>query len=226
MLDGGALGVRRQREDEDAPSVLRREVEQRTQRAEPEVRRDGDGVPGERGVAHEGVGVPRHGRADVAALGVDDRQQPRRAGVGDDPLQGRDPAGAVPLEERRLRFDAGDVPGEGLDDGAAEPLHTVRVVGQAPRREQRRVRVDPRAQRTVRGDRSGEPRPEARDAHARKPSQAPTSRAVCSCSDATRNPSPWRSASRVASMACTAAESSWIVVMIGEPTDVAAARIS
>ncbi len=52
-----------------------RQVDRRVERTEAQVGRDGECVAGQRGaVAQERVRVRRHGRADVAALGVDDRR--------------------------------------------------------------------------------------------------------------------------------------------------------
>ena len=122
----------------------------------------------------------------------------------------------MPLEERRLRLDDGDVPGEGVDAGQREPLEPARVVGQPPLGEQARVRVDPDAQRPVRGHRDREPLTEGRR-HGRA-----FFRAACmSCSDRTPIPSP-----RIASMPCTTAAAACTVVMHGMPRATAADRIS
>ena len=127
----------------------------------------------------------------------------------------------MPLEERRLRLDDGDVPGEGVDAGQREPLEPARVVGQPPLGEQARVRVDPDAQRPVRGH-AREPLPEAAAGRERRRHERAFLRAACmSCSDRTPIPSP-----RIASMPCTTAAAACTVVMHGMPRATAADRIS
>ena len=103
-----------------------------------------------------GVGVRARGRADVAALAVDDHEQPGRAGVADDALEGGDAVGAEHLEERELRLDGDCVRRDRVDDPAAEPRSRlgrgrpadVRVAAQLER-EQVEPRVEPDDQLAV-----------------------------------------------------------------------------
>ncbi len=67
-----------------------------------------------------GVGVGAGGRADVAALAVDDHEQAGVARVGDDALEGGEPVAAEHLEEGELRLDRDDVRSDRVDDAAAE----------------------------------------------------------------------------------------------------------
>ena len=89
----------------------------------PEVRVDRHRVRQRRLVAARlevGRGVGARGRADVAALGVREHQQPRRARVGAGVLEGAHPVRAERLEERELRLDGDDVRRDRVDDPAAE----------------------------------------------------------------------------------------------------------
>jgi hypothetical protein len=104
----------------------------------------------------EVVAVGVHRRADVAALGVQQHQGTGGPGTGDGVLQDGETAGAVPLVERQLRLEDGDRAGQRVDDGVGEPGEPVRVVAQPPPLEQRRVRVDPHAQRAAGGHGVGE----------------------------------------------------------------------
>ena len=75
------------------------QVQRRPQRLEPEVGADGERVAGRDGVLAEvGLGVGRHRRADVAALGVEDDQ---RAGLAQ--RQDRRAPGRPPRASRRPR---------------------------------------------------------------------------------------------------------------------------
>src|SRR5690606_29084880 len=150
---------------------------------------------------------------------------------------------AVPLEEGRLRLDRRDLPGDRLEGAAGELPHALGVVAQSPGLQQRRMRVDPGEDRPVLRDRLLQPRAEG-GAHAPAPAgcaaaagsgaeaSAPraeparaaareaSSRATWSCRLVTA-----KEPSGSASMACTAAWNSCIVVMIGTSTLVAAARM-
>ena len=123
VLHLGALRVGGQREHEQAGAVASRGLDERVERAEAEVGADRDRVGGQRrGRVEVGVGVGLAGRADVAALDVQEHQGAGRPGLGDHPLQHRDAAAAEPLEERRLRLDHRDVRRQRLDRGQREPL--------------------------------------------------------------------------------------------------------
>ena len=134
----------------------------------------------------------------------------------------------MPLEEGRLRLQ-GRRPRPGrLEHSQAEVTQPGGVVGQAPRAQQGRVRVDPHAQGAPLGHRIGEAAPEgsaqgladgartdADDAH--RAARA----ASCSCRDVTENgPFP------TTSIAWTAAPNCCTVVMIGLSAAVVAVRIS
>src|SRR5690606_15424769 len=132
----------------------------------------------------------------------------------------RDPSRPADLEERRLRLDHRDLTGQRLHRGQREALQRAGVLGQAPRAQQRRVRIDAGAQRTARPHRFREPLTEAGlPGH----SSVPSCRiAACSfCSE--RTPMlPWIAAS----MPCTAAAAPCTVVTQGTSRDTAAVRIS
>ena len=133
--------------DHEHPPVMRRGgLQQRPQRAEPQIRRGRHRVGGQRRVARPGGGVGRHGRPDVAPLGVGQHQHPGLAQRADGAFQHRVPGGAVGLEERHLRFDDRET-GERLDADVAERGQPVGGGGQAPRRQQLGMRVDAQAQR-------------------------------------------------------------------------------
>ena len=105
-------------------------VDQRLQGVVAEVRAGGDRVGAEAGgrageaggAAERGAPVGRAGRGDVAALDVEDHRQLVLVGAPDDRAEGAPAGGAVLLEERRLRLDAGGDVGDGVDDAAAELL--------------------------------------------------------------------------------------------------------
>ncbi len=216
-----ALLVGGEAQDEQPPARRERQVDRGRERPEPEVRRHGQRVPRQRrAVAEERLRVRVHGRADVAPLGVHDDERPGRLRRRDHVLEGRDPARAVPLEERRLRLDRGHAPPDRLDDPETELADARGVVGQAPCLEEAGVRVDPDAQGPVVVHGRGEPRPE-RCRHAVAPARRAVRSARCSCRLPTAN-----GPASCASMPCTAAESCWTVVTIGLSAAVVAARIS
>ena len=109
------------------------------ERAEAEERAGGDRVGGQRrGRVEVGVGVGLRGGADVAALHVEQHQRAGRPGLGDHPLQDRDPAAAEPLVERRLRLDDRDERRHRLDHGEREPSRARPRRRRAPSVQQRR----------------------------------------------------------------------------------------
>ncbi len=189
-------------------------VQQRPQRPEPQVRRRRHRVAGQGRVPQPRRGVGGHGGPDVAALGVGEHQYPGRAQVGDRAFQDRVARRAVRLEECDLRLDDGEAR-ERLHADGAEGGQPVGVGRQPPGRQQFRMRIDTQAQRPARGDRLGQPRPEA--GHA----QWPSSVACSSCRD--RTPMSPR---MPASMPCTAAEAPCTVVTHGMFICTAAERIS
>ena len=155
VLGAGVLHLRPllvggQRQHEQPGVVLAGGVDHRVERAEAEVRDGRDRVGGQRrGGVEVGVGVGLRGRADVAALDVEQHQRAGGPGLGDHPLQHGDPAAAEPLVERRLRLDHRDVRRQPLDRRQREPLQPGHVVGQPPLGQQPGVRVDARAQRAA-----------------------------------------------------------------------------
>ena len=86
----GALRVGGRRQHEHPAAVRRGAVQQRPQRAEPQVGRGRHGVGGQRRVARPGGGVGRHRRPDVAALGVGQHQHAGATQRGDGVFQHRD----------------------------------------------------------------------------------------------------------------------------------------
>src|SRR5690606_21030802 len=129
-------------------------------------------------------------------------------------LEDRDPRRPVPLVERRLRLERGDAPAERVDVTPAERPQPRDVVAEPPALQERRVRVDPDAQRPVGGHRRCEPAPERgrrdaadRPAVVRRAHRAARS-ASCSWRERTVN-----GPERTASIAWTAAASCWTVVM-------------
>ena len=79
VLDGRPLGVRGQREDEDAAAVSGRQIERRPQRTDAEIGTHSDRVGTQRaGWIEVRVGVRGHRRADVAPLHV---EQDKRSGL-------------------------------------------------------------------------------------------------------------------------------------------------
>ena len=122
VLHAATLRVGGEREDEDPAAGRRGEVERRAQRLEAQVGAHRQGVARGDGVLAEvGLGVGRHGRPDVAALGVEDDQRARLAQGDDGALEDRHPARAEHLEEGGLRLHHTDVPRERLDAGVGEP---------------------------------------------------------------------------------------------------------
>ena len=132
-------------------------LDHRVERAEAEVGAGGDRVGGQRrGGVEVGVGVGLAGRADVAALDVEQHQRAGGPRLGDHPLEHGDAAAAEALVERALRLDHADDRRDGLDHRQREPLQRRDVVGQAPLLEQRDVRVDADAEAAALLDRAGE----------------------------------------------------------------------
>src|SRR6476469_332425 len=131
LLDVGAAGVRGAGEHEQAGAVAAGGQEGREGVA-AHVRSHGQGV-GHRPLAVPGVqpglGVGGAGRADIAALGVDDHQQTGLACQLADPLERRDAVAAERLEERDLRLHRDGLAGHRVDHAGAEPL-----VGPGPAR--------------------------------------------------------------------------------------------
>ena len=123
VLDVDAAGVRGLDEAEEPAAAAAAGGDERLERVAAEVRVHGQRV-GDRLAAlarlEVRVGVRARGRADVAALAVDDHEQPGRARVADDPLEGGDSVGAEHLEERELRLDGDAVRRDRVDDPAAE----------------------------------------------------------------------------------------------------------
>src|SRR5699024_9877833 len=189
-----------------------------------EIGADGDRVGLERGAREQvRLGVGPHGRADVAALDVEDRQHTGLAGLGQQLLEHPDAGGAVALEERRLRLERRD---RTADRGQRTPRELPQPLGgvrQRPRLEQGGVRVDAGDHPAAGLHGPSEALPEALG-----PAHAPTrtvraraSRAVWSCRLVTSNGSTGR-----ASIAWTAAWNSCSVVIMGTSMLVAAARIA
>src|SRR5450631_733851 len=155
MLDLPALGVRRQCQDEQAPPVLKGEIKRRTQGLEAEKGADRDGVRAQRAVVGEvGMSVRSHGRADVAALDIEQGQRAGLAQAGKRALEHGDPRRTEALEERRLWLDDRHRPGERLDAGHGKRLQALDGLTQAPVRQQCRVGVDAGTERAelVHGD--------------------------------------------------------------------------
>ena len=126
----------------------RRASTHRVERAEAEVRAGGDRVDGRAASGVEvGVGVGLAGRADVAALDVEQHQRAGRAGLGDDPLEDGDPPAAEALEERRLRLDHRHDRRDRLHRGQREPLQRRPTSSARPHSSSSAgVRVDPDAE--------------------------------------------------------------------------------
>ena len=159
ILDVGRAGVRGLDQAEDPAAAPAAGGDERLERVAAEIRVDGErvGEPVTPLARLEiGVGVRARGGADVAALAVDDHEQPGRAGVADDALEGGEAVGAEHLEERELRLDGDCVRRDRVDDPAAEargrlgrgrPAH-VRVAAQLER-EQVEARIEPDDQLAV-----------------------------------------------------------------------------
>ena len=79
------------------------------------------------------LGVRVVGGPDVAALDVEDDEQPGVASALDQPAKGGDAAPAVPLEERGLRLDQPNRPRRGRERNVGEPVEPVCAVAKAPR---------------------------------------------------------------------------------------------
>ena len=157
-LNGAALGIRRARHDQQAAARLCGPGDKRPHRAEAEVGMDGDRVGRERGALAQvrlGVGVVR--RPDVAALDIEDDEQPGAAGPCDQPVQRADATPAVPLEERRLRLDQPDRPGRGRQHDVGEPVEPVRAIAKPPALQQGGGRIQAEDQRPMSRPDSREP---------------------------------------------------------------------
>jgi hypothetical protein len=99
---------------------------------------DGDGVGRQRGArAEERLRVGVVGAAHVAALDVQDDQQPGAPGVRDQPAEGPEPRPAVALEEGRLGFHQPHGPGRGVEHDVGETIQATGAVTQPPGIEQR-----------------------------------------------------------------------------------------
>src|SRR5665647_2622550 len=108
-----------------------------------------------RAVGEVRVGVRRHRRPDVTALGIDDHERAGRVSGSDRALQHGDARRTVRLEERRLRLEDRHDVTERLDHAARDGLEPGEAVLVAPGLDHRAVRIDPHAQSTPRGrDRS------------------------------------------------------------------------
>src|SRR5665647_749181 len=131
LLQKAGARVAGAREHEHA-LAFRAVCDQRLQRVVAEIRAGGervggeaDGRCGETGrPAEGGAPVGRAGAGDVAALDVQDDGEFVLVGTTDHGAESLPAGGAVLLEERRLRLDAGGGVGDGVDDAAAELLET------------------------------------------------------------------------------------------------------
>ena len=68
------------------------------------------------------------GTADVAALRVQDDEQPGAAGVGDQPTERPEAPPAVALEEGRLRFHQPHRAGRGAKHYVRETIQAIRII--------------------------------------------------------------------------------------------------
>src|SRR5450631_3539871 len=100
------------------------------------------------------MSVRSHGRADVAALDIEQGQRAGLAQAGKRALEHGDPRRTEALEERRLWLDDRHRPGERLDAGHGKRLQALDGLTQAPVRQQCRVGVDAGTERAelVHGD--------------------------------------------------------------------------
>ncbi|SHW00273.1 Uncharacterised protein [Mycobacteroides abscessus subsp. abscessus] len=210
-LHGRALGIGRGGQDEHAAAMRGRDVEQRLQRAEAQVRRGRHRIGGQRRLPRPRLRIGGHGRADVTALGVGQHQHTGLPQPRDGPFQHDEARRPVRLEERDLRLDDREAR-ERLDADVAELRHAVGGHRQPPGGQELGVRVDAQAQRTPLCH--GGPKPRA-ETHF-------SANWLCSsCSD--RTPMSPRIP---ASMPCTAADAPCTVVTHGMLADTAAERIS
>ena len=123
VLDVGGAGVRRSDEEEHPRPVAPARGEERLDRVEAEVRARGRRVGERRAVVarlEQRLGVGARGRADVAALGVDEHEETRSARVVAHLLERPVAVGAERLEERGLRLHRHDVRADGVHDSLAE----------------------------------------------------------------------------------------------------------
>ena len=135
-------------------SCLRAASTKRVERAEAEERADGDRVGGERARGVEvGLGVRLAGRADVAALHVEQDERAGLPGGRDDPLEHGHAPAAEPLVERRLRLHHRALGGQRLGGAEREPFQARDRVVEPPLVQQRGVRVDAGAERAARAHR-------------------------------------------------------------------------
>ena len=164
------FGVRRQHDREQRAARLLHALEERRERAEAEIRMHRDGVGVHRAVRTEQrAGVRGVGRADVAALDVEQGQAAERVDRTDDVGEHLEPGRAETLEVRRLRLDHRHLLRRGVDHAVAEIAQAPDVIGQAPGHEQLRARVETEAERAALGTQRGEAWSEgggARRAHA------------------------------------------------------------
>ncbi len=99
-LDGPPLRVGGTSHDQQAASGLVRSRHEGLHRVQPEIRVNGDRVGFQwRARTEERLRVRGIGAADVAALHVENDQQPGAAGIGGQPAQRPEPPPAVALEE-------------------------------------------------------------------------------------------------------------------------------
>ncbi len=146
VLDGSALRVRCQRQDEHPSAGLGGQVQGGTQRLESEVGIQGHGVGGQgRAVPQPGVRIGGHGGPDVTPLRIGDRHDPAVSCGSQQAFKGGQPGRPVTFEQRDLGFEDASCLPHRFKDCHSEPLAPGGVVGQSPGGEQRRVRIDPHA---------------------------------------------------------------------------------
>ncbi len=149
-LHVGRLRVGGGREHEDALAVRRGLREHPVEGSDALVGDGGHRVRLERRTGRQPglpVGVDR--AADITALHVGDHEQLRGPRRGQHLFERGETGGAVPFEEPDLRFDDARGSRGRLHDAQTELPNARCGVGQAPRREQGRVRIDPDAQATA-----------------------------------------------------------------------------
>ena len=106
-------------------------------------------------------GIRGHRRADVAAFGIGEHQHALARATRRWCAPARITCGAVRLEERHLRLDDRE-PGEHLNADVTEPAQPVAVRVRPQAREQLRMGIDARAERTPPRHRVGQPPTESR----------------------------------------------------------------
>ena len=200
----------------------RARVEHAVERAEALIGDRGHRVGLERRARRQpGLAVGIDGRADVAALGVGDHEQPGGARGGEHVLERRVAGRPVPLEERHLRLHDARPAGRRIHDPQPELAGAGRGVGQPPLRA-----AAPRAGRSRR--RAGRRPRRPRQPDRRTPRPRCLTRAPACPRDRARTPAGCarRTSPRTTSNAATAAPSCAIVVNSGLSAATAAARIS